>query len=193
VLLGPDDALVPPTRRILVAGASGAGKSTLARGLAEVLGLPYTEIDSLYHGPGWTERASFLDDVRAVAAGERWVCEWQYDAARPILLERCDLMVWLDLPRRATVWRVVRRTLHRRLRREELWNGNREGPLWRILTDREHIIRWAWSSHQRAAERVATAAQARPALPIVRLRSAADAVHWLAGVSETGGRPARPR
>ena len=193
MLLGPDDPVGFEPHRIVVAGASGAGKSTLARELAARLALPYAEIDSLFHGSGWTERPTFLDDVRAFAAGDRWVCEWQYDAARPVLLDRCDLMVWLDLPRVTTTGRVVRRTLRRRLRREELWNGNREGPLWRMLTDREHIIRWAWSSHSGVAERVATAERERPALPIVRFRRGAEVVRWLAVVSEAGGTPEPPR
>jgi adenylate kinase family enzyme len=179
VLLGPDDPVGFRPRRIVVNGGSGAGKSTLARTVAATLDLPYTEMDSLYHGPAWTERETFLDDVWAFAAGDRWVCEFQYDVARPILLDRCDLMVWLDTPRRVTIWRVVRRTLRRRLRREELWNGNREGPLWQVLTDREHIIRWAWSAHPAAAERVAGVLRARPELPLVRLRHSAEVTRWL--------------
>jgi len=182
VLLGPDDPVPPRRRRIVVAGASGSGKSTLARGIADRLDLPYTEIDSLYHGPGWTERASFAEDVRAFAAGEQWVCEWQYDVGRPILLARCDLLVWLDLARRVTMWRVVRRTVRRRLRREVLWNGNREGSLWRILVDREQIIRWAWTSYPRAAERVSAAQAERPDLVIVRLGSATEVARWLASL-----------
>ncbi|HET6167108.1 MAG TPA: hypothetical protein VFE07_09795, partial [Marmoricola sp.] len=139
------------------------------------------------------ERETFLDDVRAVAAADRWVVEWQYDAARPVLLDRCDLMVWLDLSRMETTSRVVRRTLRRRFDLEELWNGNREGPLWRILVDREHIIRWAWTSHPRAVERVTGALRTRPDLPVVRLRSAPELSRWLARLSGRGGTPEPPR
>jgi adenylate kinase family enzyme len=193
VLLGPDDRLPLRPRRVLVAGGSGSGKSTLARRLARQLDLPYTEIDSLYHGPDWTPRETFLQDVRAVAAGERWASEWQYDAARPVLLARCDLMVWLDLPRALTTWRVVRRTVRRRVRREELWNGNREGPLRHVLRDPEHIIRWAWSAHPRAAERMGVILHQRPELPVVRLRSASEMDRWLRSVSADSGGPGRPR
>ncbi len=193
MLLGPDDPVGFLPRRIVINGASGAGKSTVARTLAARLDLPYTEIDSLYHGPGWTARETFLDDVGAVAAGERWVIEWQYDAARPLLLDRCDLMVWLDLPRRVTTWRVTRRTVRRRVRRERLWNGNLEGPLRRVLTDPEQIIRWAWSSHPAAAARIADVQRRRPELAVVRLRSAAEVRRWLDRLSGVGGTPERPR
>lgn len=184
MLLGPDDPLPVLPRRILVNAGSGAGKTTLAVALGEQLGLPHTEIDALYHGPGWVPRTEFLDEVRALAASDEWITEWQYTEARPILLDRCDLVVWLDLPRRVTMWRASRRTLRRRLRREVLWNGNVEGPLRHVLTDPEHILRWAWSSHPRAAERIAEVLRERPELPVVRLRSDQDVARWRAGLPQ---------
>jgi adenylate kinase family enzyme len=193
VLLGPDDPLPARPQRILVNGSVGAGKSTLARAIADRLSLPYTELDSLYHGPQWTPRPEFHDDVARVVAGDRWVSEYQYRHVRPTLLARADLMIWLDLPRRVSMFRAVRRTLRRRRRREVLWNGNVERPLWHILVDPEHIIRWAWTSHPGTAQRVDLARQERPELPVVRLRSAAEVDRWLGRLSAPGGRPARPR
>ena len=178
MLLGPDDPLPAQPRRVLVNGSSGGGKTTLATALAADLDLPHTEIDSLFHGPGWTPRPEFLDDVRALAAQEEWITEWMFGEAQPLLLPRCDLMVWLDTPRPVAMWRVTRRTLRRRLRREVLWNGNVEGPLRKIFTDPEHIIRWAWSSHPRAAERVDQVLQDRPELPVVRLRGPEEVRRW---------------
>jgi hypothetical protein len=37
-----------------------------------------------------------------------------------------DVVVWLDLPMRVWLPRLVRRTARRVLRKEELWSGNRE-------------------------------------------------------------------
>ena len=76
---------------------------------------------------------------------------------------------------------VVVRTLRRRLRRELLWNGNVEPPLWTVLRDRDHIVRWAWRTHRTNAERVARLVEQRPALPVVRLRSRAEVEDWLDG------------
>ena len=180
MLFGPDDDLGFQPQRILINGASGSGKTTLARTLADQVGLPYTEIDGLFHGSGWTPRPTFLDDVRRLADSRVWITEWQYGDARPILLARCDLIVWLDYPRFQVTRRVVRRTLRRRLRREVLWNGNREGPLRHFFTDSEHIIRWAWSSYPRVAERAAEVVRDRPELPVVRLRDDAEIARWRA-------------
>lgn len=181
-VLAYDAPLPRRPRRVLVAGVSGAGKTTLAARVAEVIGAPHTEIDALFHGPGWVPRAEFLDDVRVLASGETWTTEWQYPAARPLLLDRADLLVWLDLPfATVTLPRLVRRTVRRRLRREELWNGNVEPPLRTVLTDREHVVRWAIAGRAKLAERVPRVAVSHPDLSVVRLRSPREVASWLSG------------
>lgn len=175
------DPLASAPRRILVAGTSGSGKTTLAGRIAAAVGVRHTEIDALYHGPGWTPRDSFMTDVAALAAQPTWVTEWQYGQARPLLLERADLLVWLDLPRAAVMRRVSRRTVQRRLARTVLWNGNIEPPLSTFFTDRDHIVRWAWRTHYKNAGRVAAALTSRPDLPVVRLTCQGEVDGWLAG------------
>ena len=180
-ILGPDDPLPAPARRVLVAGPSGAGKTTLAAAIGTALALPHVEIDALFHGPGWVPRPSFVSDVERLAAGEAWVTEWQYDAVRDLLASRTELLVWLDLPRALVMQQVVRRTVVRRLRRQELWNGNQEAPLRTFLTDPEHIVRWAWATHASTAPRIEALRARRPDLPVVRLRSRRDVDRWAAG------------
>ncbi|MCL8024518.1 AAA family ATPase [Nocardioides bruguierae] len=179
-LLGPLDPL-PRPHRVLVAGTSGSGKTTLARRVSALTDIGHTELDALHHGPQWTPRPEFLDDVRALVAGPTWITELQYGTARPLLLERADTLVWLDLPRRTVMRQLVARTLRRRLRREVLWNGNVEPPLHTFLTDRDHVVRWGWRGHGRTAARVDDARVAHPGLVVVRLRSHREADAWLAG------------
>lgn len=166
-------------RRVLVAGASGSGKTTLAARLGEVLDVPHHEIDALFHGPHWSPRPSFVRDVDAVSLGDRWVTEWQYDAVRDLLAGRADLLVWLDLPRLCVLGQLTARTVGRRLRREVLWNGNREPALWTVLRDPEHVVRWGWRDHPHSADRVARLQERRPDLPVVRLTSHGQARDWL--------------
>lgn len=180
-LLGPGDPLPLAPRRVLVAGTSGSGKTTLAGRIGAALAIPHQEIDALFHGPGWTPLSSFMTEVERFASEPRWVTEWQYRVARPLLAERADLVVWLDLPRRTVMRQVVGRTLRRRLRRERLWNGNVEPPLWTIVRDRDYIVRWAWRTHRANAERVASLVEERPELLVVRLRTRAEVEGWLGG------------
>lgn len=161
---------------------SGAGKTTLARRVASVIGAPHTEIDALFHGPGWVPRPQFLDDVRAFVAQDAWTTEWQYSEARPILAARADLLVWLDLPfATVTLPRLLLRTVGRRVRREELWNGNVEPPLWTVLTDREHVVRWAVHTRGKLRVRVPQLEEQAPHLVVVRLRSPREVTRWVDG------------
>ena len=190
-VLSSRDALGHRPGRILVAGASGAGKTTLASRLADLLEVRHTELDALFHGPGWTTRASFQAEVLAFSAGPTWVTEWQYSSVQLLLAGQADTLVWLDFRRTTVMWRVVRRTLERRWRRELLWNDNVERPLWTIFTDPDHIVRWAWRTHpRRSAEVLQVAQQHRQLqvvrlqvvqLQIVRLRSPREVEQWLSG------------
>ena len=106
--------------------------------------------------------------------------EWQYDAARALLAQRADLLVWLDLPRSAVMRLVAARTVGRALRRQMLWNGNREPPLRTIFTDPTHIVRWAWIAYALTTQ-VTELIDQRPGLSVVRLGSRREVRRWLAG------------
>jgi len=180
-LLTSADPLPNRPRRVLVAGTSGSGKTTLASRVAAALDVPHVEIDALYHGPGWTPRPSFEADVYRFSAQPGWVTEWQYRPVRAHLAARADLLLWLDLPLSRVMRQLIRRTLVRRVRRQRLWNDNVEPPLWTIITEPDHILRWAWKSHHRTAIRIAELLRQRPGLAVVRLRDSDEITRWLNG------------
>ncbi len=76
---------------------------------------------------------------------------------------------------------VAVRTLRRRLRRERLWGVNLEPPLRTLLTDPDHIVRWAWRTHGRTAGRIGWLLTTYPALPVVRLTSRSAVDRWVGG------------
>ena len=187
-LLRADDPLPYRPGRVTVNGTSGSGKSTLARRIGEALALPYTELDSLYHGPGWTPMPDFLKRVEEMTSSDRWVCELQFDAARPMIVTRADLVVWLDLPLYLVMSRLTGRTIGRRVGGHVLWNGNREGPLRHFFTDREHVIRWAWATRHEARARARALLVSHPRLPLVRLRTPEEVSSWVCGpLSQSAG------
>ena len=176
-------------KRVSVVGNAGAGKSRLAGRLAQVLGVPYVELDAIHHLPGWEpiDPSEFLARVTAEAATDAWVIDGNY---RTVVVDgpvwqRADTVVWLDLPRRTVMRQVTTRTLRRTLSREELWNGNREPlqNLWAWDPERS-IIRWAWTRHATYQERFGTAmaSSAFCHLDFVRLRSHDQAERWLDAV-----------
>jgi adenylate kinase family enzyme len=171
-------------QRVWVVGTSGSGKTTLARELAWRLGLPHTELDALYWGPGWTPREDFLADVARAVGQDTWVIDGNYSGAgaADLIRERADTFVFVD-PSRATVMRrVVTRTLRRTAGRTQLWNGNREP--WAALFARDSVIRWAWTTYagKRAAYTAAASDPAYAHLAYHRLRTRADREALLAAV-----------
>ncbi len=174
-------------RRVSVVGNSGSGKSTLARALAERLGAPYVELDSMHHLPGWTpiDQEEFAAQIGQIVAGDCWVIDGNYSAVQPLVWARADTVVWLDPPRRVVMRRVVRRTITRGVTRRELWNGNRESLRNLLSRDPEqNIVIWAWRNHATYRDRYATAAKdpANEALRFVRIGSPDDARRLLASI-----------
>jgi adenylate kinase family enzyme len=132
----------------VIGSASGSGKTTLARELSRRLDAPFVELDALVHGPNWTETPD--DELRArvepIVAGDHWVIDGTYRGKLgDLVLRHADLVVWIDLPIRVWLPRLLRRT-HRRIRDgEELWNGNRES-WYDAFFHRDALIPYAFRS-----------------------------------------------
>ena len=167
--MDPEGAFGP--RRIAVlASASGSGKTTLARELAERYGIPFHELDALHHGPDWAEPTAdeFHAVVAPIVAEPAWVIDGSYrEKLGDLVLERADLVVWLDLPRRVWLPRLVGRSIVRIARREELWNGNRE-TFRDVFVGRDSLVGYALRTYPERRRRY-PAELAR--FPLVRLES----------------------
>jgi adenylate kinase family enzyme len=171
-------------KRISVVGSSGSGKTTLARALAAELGLVHVELDGLFHGPGWTRPEPEVFCQRVAEALDEatggWVACGNYSAVRsPVVWPRADTVIVLDLPKGVVMRQVVGRTLRRVVRKEVLWNGNREP--WRNLyawDPEQNIIRWAWTrhdlNHRRYREAAADPANAHLRFVFLTSRAAVD-------------------
>jgi adenylate kinase family enzyme len=172
-------------QRVSLVGVSGAGKTTVGRKLAASLGVPFVELDAIFHQPDWVElpRDDFREQVGAALSAPGWVVDGNYSAVRDLVWDRADTVVWLDLPRRLVMRRVILRTLRRAVTREALWNGNRE-PLTNFyrLDPEENIIRWAWVKYAGYVERyeVAMHDPAYDRLRFVRLRTPHEIDEFLA-------------
>ena len=162
----------------ILASTSGSGKTTLGRELARRLDAPFHELDALHHGPGWTEATA--EELRArvepLLDGERWVVDGAYrNKLGDVVLERADVVVWLDLPRRVWLPRLLRRTVSRIVRREELWSGNRE-TFRNAFLSRNSLLLYALRAyprnHRRYREELAP-------YDVVRLCSQREVERWL--------------
>jgi adenylate kinase family enzyme len=168
-----------PLQRIVVAGTTGSGKTTLARRLAKAVDARHVELDALYHEAGWTpaDIDVFRARVRAAIDTPCWVVDGAYAShVWDIAWASADAIVWLDYPFAVVMARLFRRSLVRGIRREELWNGNRES-LRGQFASRDSLFFWARKAHWKHRSQYPEHF-ARPELAharIVRLRSPGDA------------------
>jgi adenylate kinase family enzyme len=176
-------------KRISVVGISGSGKTTVGKTIAETLDVPFTELDSIHHQPGWTELSAseFQARVRPIVDGDAWVIDGNYSSkgVQDLVWPRADTVVWLDLTRAQAMRRVIRRTIHRAATRKELWNGNVE-PWSNFLDPRpeRNIITWTWTRYPTTREKYQKKIEdsAWSHLDIIRLQTPAEVNDFLTGL-----------
>jgi adenylate kinase family enzyme len=165
--------------KIAVTGPSGSGKTTIAAELAQVLGVPLVEIDALHHGPNWESCGAEVLSQRVLVATDcdGWVTDSTYHTMLgDLIVDRADLLVWLDLPVRLVMWRLVRRTHVRNRDRVELWNGNVE-PGWR-----DSLRYLIWPALKRAFENRREFPKRYASVNVQRLRSDAEVLAFVQSI-----------
>jgi adenylate kinase family enzyme len=162
-------------QRVVVLGPVGAGKSVLAREISRRTGIPVVHLDPIFWREGWTRAPAeeAASDFRAAIAGDRWILDgnflWDERVEPDGRFKRADTVVFLDLPRRTCLRRVLARVVRdRRRRRPDLPEGAYEGM------DVE-LLRWIWSYPKRDRPRVVELlGRLDDNVTIHRLRSPAD-------------------
>jgi cytidylate kinase len=131
--------------RIHITGGPGSGKTTAGRYLSEALGVPLLSLD--YY---WLDTNARLNEprngsivtdavaehVRQLSQRDEWLTEGGFlDWTEP-LMERAQLIIWMQAPWRVASYRIMTRHI-----RAELARNNRF-PGWRRL-----YAFWRWAAH----------------------------------------------
>lgn len=153
----------------------------LATEISRRTGIPVVHLDRIFWRAGWVRAPA--DDAargfRAAIAGDSWILDgnflWDERVAGDGRFERADTVVFLDLPRRTCLRRVLVRLVRERGRsRPDLPDGAREGvdlPL----------LRWIWSYGKTDRPRVLDLlAQLDERVAVHHLRSPSDVKRFLA-------------
>lgn len=159
----------PIPRRILLLGCAGAGKTTLAARLGEAIGAPVICLDAIWR-PGRSEAdiPGFRAQMAEMHAGPAWVSDGNFaQATFDLRLPRAQLVIWLDTPRPVCVWRALIRPFRQ-------GEPHRPGDLGKVL----HFI-WNFDRVNRPRiERLRL--EHGPGIPVLRLRSRADVMRFVA-------------
>jgi adenylate kinase family enzyme len=99
-----------------IVGGPGSGKSVLGHQLALRLGLPLYPVEEIAYREGWhadfqlgRALAARQADVASIASQPTWVTEGTFLGWTEPLFVAADVIIWLDLPWRVAVWRILRR------------------------------------------------------------------------------------
>jgi adenylate kinase family enzyme len=171
-------------RVAVVTSASGCGGTTFARSLAERLHVPFVELDALNHGPGWVEATAdeLYAKVAPIAATDSWVIDGSYRGKLgDLVLGRTEVVVWLDLPLYVWLPRLLRRTIGRIARKEELWSGNRE-TFRGAFIGRDALVPWTLRNYRR---RRRLYPERLTSFNLVRLRTTREVERFLTAATAT--------
>jgi adenylate kinase family enzyme len=150
-------------QRILVIGCSGAGKSTIAKAIADRHGLPLIHLDRCYWRPGWVAptEAEWTAETERLIAEPAWVMDGNYSSTMPRRAEFAEAIVYLDLPRRLCMTRVLRRAvLGYGRNRPDVAPGCPERFDWAFL-------KWVWNYPKRSRPKTLALLKAFPGARVV--------------------------
>jgi adenylate kinase family enzyme len=124
--------------------------------------------------------------VAEQAAGDRWIMDGNYGGTLQLRLASCDTVVFLDLPRRITIPRVIlRRFRHRGRTRPEMAPDCPERLTWEFLV-------WIWTYPNRRRSQILGKLSALPAdRSVWVLQSRRDVRDFVAWVESHGATPLR--
>jgi len=162
-------------RRIVIVGTSSTGKTTLARKLSERLKIPHRELDSFYWQAGWTplDREVFRERVREFISQPQWITDGNYQSlASDITWSRATHIIWLDYKLLLILKQFFSRSIRRSLKKEELWNGNKE-TLWNNIFRPDSLLVWILKTYGENKRRFTEvkASNQFPNINFIQLRS----------------------
>lgn len=157
-------------KKIIVIGSGGAGKSTFSRRLGEVTGIPVIHLDQLYWRPNWekTPAPEWEATVAELVNGETWIMDGNFGGTREIRMRAADTIIFLDIPRRVCLYRVIKRAI--------TYHGNNRPDMAAGCNERIDLefLLWVWNYPRRGRKRLMAETQKFSDKEIVILSSSAE-------------------
>ena len=129
--------------------------------------------------------AEFRADVAAALASRAggWACAGNYSQVRDIVLAEADTVVWLRLPLRVTFWRILRRTIARIRRRENLWGTSNHESWRRSFFHRDSLLLYSLTKGRHSGDKARRLRDSiPPGIPLHELHTHRQVEAFLAGL-----------
>ena len=108
-------------KRILLIGCPGSGKSTLAKRIGKLTNKPVVHLDTIYWLPHWKRRTQEEFDklLKIELEKDEWIIDGNYNRTLDLRVSYCDLIIYLDMPRRVCLYSVIKRRIQYRNKTRE--------------------------------------------------------------------------
>lgn len=162
-------------KKVLVIGSGGAGKSTFARRLGTVLDIEVIHLDMLYWRPGWVkmDEPDWLRTVQGLVARDEWIIDGNFGGTREMRFKAADTIIFLDIPRRVCMYRVLKRSVvYKNRTRPDMAEGCFE------RFDPEFLL-WVWRFPKQGRKRLMADLQRLSDKLIIVLSSTREADRFL--------------
>jgi len=155
-------------KRVMIVGGTGAGKTTVALVFGDITGLPVFHLDQVHYKPGWMERPldKKIEMAKALEAKPRWIIEGGLSSTYANRCRRADTVIWLDLPVRTRLVRIVKRRVQ--------YNNQARPDLPENCPERlaPEFLAYIMRTRNSAREKIAQAIAEAPHLTVHHLRTA---------------------
>ena len=162
--------------RVVVIGSGGSGKSTFSRELGRAIRIPVIHLDREYWRPGWEEtpKDEWAIRVAEMLGGERWIIDGNFGGTREMRMRAADTIIFLDLPRRVCLYRILKRTVKYYGRsRPDMAEGCNE------RLDLEFIL-WVWNYRNRGRKRILAELEGLGDRRVIILKNRRQVIEFLA-------------
>ena len=152
---------------IHIIGLAGSGKTSLARAISAAHGIPAIDLDYEVYGPtGERPENELKARLNGILSREGWVTEGAYhEPWLDSLLSAADPIIWLDVPLRTCLFRIVKRHVVAELAR------NNPHPGWRKLARFLNYTRLTAPAQRQETRQILVAHKAK----VIHCRSSKDA------------------
>lgn len=104
-------------KRVVIIGCPGAGKSVFANKLHNKTKLPLVHLDFYYHqkeNDYYNNKEQWVKRVEKLIAADSWIMDGNYTSTFDLRFKRADTIIFFDMPRRLSFYRVLKRRIEYR-------------------------------------------------------------------------------
>lgn len=103
--------MIKDCNKIVIIGGPGTGKTTLAKDLSSILNINFYSLDDIRFKKDWQPRkkSDINKKISYIFSQEKWIIEGNHFQNLELILEQCELVVFLDFRLSLQLFGILKR------------------------------------------------------------------------------------